>query len=296
MRRLVALLIILIAVAAAAAWALTAPKSLDPATAAAVSLPGDPVAGEIVFHAGGCVSCHATPGQPDTTRLGGGLALKTAFGTFYPPNISPDKHDGIGAWTAPEFATALLLGVSPRGAHLYPAFPYTSYRLMTPKDVRDLFAYLKTLPPVAGRAPPNAVSFPFDIRRAIGFWKLLYMRPFPVPDFAARDEAWRLGWYLVNGPGHCAECHSPRDFLGGIVADERLTGGPSPDGKGKAPSLTAAALKDWNKGDITEALSSGFTPSGDSLGGPMAEVVRNTAQFPASYRDAIAVYLKSDAR
>jgi mono/diheme cytochrome c family protein len=290
------LVLIAAAATAAAAWFATAPKTLDPATAAAVSLPGDAVTGEIVFHAGGCVSCHATPGQADLTRLGGGVALKTAFGTFYPPNISPDKNDGIGAWSAADFATALLEGVSPRGEHLYPAFPYTSYRLMTPKDVRDLFAYLQTLPPVAGRAPPNALSFPFDIRRVIGFWKRLYMRPLPTPVFAEHDEAWRLGWYLVNGPGHCAECHSPRDFLGGIVADKRLTGGPSPDGKGKAPSLAAAALKDWSRADIAEALSSGFTPSGDSLGGPMAEVVRNTAQLPPAYRDAIADYLKSEAR
>jgi mono/diheme cytochrome c family protein len=109
----------------------------------------------------------------------------------------------------------------------------------------------------------------------------------------AAGEAWRLGRYLVLGPGHCAECHSPRDFLGGIIPGQRLAGGPLPDGKGKAPSLTAMGLKDWSKSDIEEALSSGFTPSGDSLGGPMAEVVRNTAQLPASYREAIAEYLKS---
>ena len=115
-------------------------------------------------------------------------------------------------------------------------------------------------------------------------------------DDAGRSAAWRVGRYLVEGPGHCAECHSPRDIFGGIRASARLTGGPLPDGKGKAPPLTAAGLKDWSVADIAEALSSGFTPSGNSLGGPMAAVVRNTAELPPAYREAIAEYLKSDHR
>jgi mono/diheme cytochrome c family protein len=222
------------------------------------------------------------------------LALKTPFGTFFPPNISPDPEDGIGAWKAADFAAALLLGASPRGTHYYPALPYGSYRWMKPTDVRDLFAYLKTLTPVAGRAPPSEIAFPFNIRRALGLWKLWYLRDQPGRDGEGVTNTWTLGRYLVEGPGHCAECHSPRDFLGGIIASRQLTGGALLDGKGKAPDITSAALKDWSKSDIAEALSSGFTPSGDTLGGAMAVVVRNTAQLPNAYREAIAAYLKDE--
>ena len=296
MRRWIGLFALILGAAALAAWRLSAPRTIDADTAAAVSAPGDAAAGKIVFYAGGCDSCHASPGQPDPLRLAGGLALKTPFGSFYPPNISPDAKDGIGAWSAVDFANALLEGVSPSGTHLYPAFPYTSYRRMTSKDVRDLFAYMKTLPPVAGRPPPTSLAFPFDLRRGVGLWKLWYLGPVGNLDSAGKTESWRLGRYLVQGPGHCAECHSPRDILGGIIATKRLTGGPMPDGKGKAPSLMASALADWSKADIAEALSSGFTPGGDSLGGAMAGVVRNTAQLPTSYREAIAEYLKSGAQ
>jgi mono/diheme cytochrome c family protein len=96
-----------------------------------------------------------------------------------------------------------------------------------------------------------------------------------------------------RSPGHCGECHSPRDLLGGIIADRRLTGAPTPDGKAKAPDITAVGLKDWSKADIVEALTSGFTPTGDTLGGPIAEVARNIAELPPAYREAIADYLKS---
>src|SRR5665213_1378297 len=129
-------------------WALTIP-----ATPAAVAEPHSPdlANGREMFYAGGCASCHAVPRQPDHTRLGGGRALKSPFGTFYVPNISSDRRDGIGGWSESNFIAAMRHGVSPAGEHLYPAFPYTSYRNMRESDVRDLFAYLQTLPPVAGR-------------------------------------------------------------------------------------------------------------------------------------------------
>jgi mono/diheme cytochrome c family protein len=277
----------------AAGWFASAPRSLSAIVAQEVDAPGEAAAGRIVFFAAGCDSCHMSPGQSDPLRLGGGREVKTPFGSFYPPNISQDVQDGIGAWSADDFAGALLLGVSPRREHYYPAFPYTSYRRMTPIDVRDLFAFLRTLPAVSGRAPPHALAFPFTIRRGVGLWKRLFLGAAALPDAPGRDAAWKLGRYLVEGPGHCAECHSPRNILGAIVAHRRLTGGPLPDGKGKAPDITAAGLKDWSKADIVEALASGFTPTGDSLGGPMAATVRNTAELPAAYREAIAGYLKS---
>jgi mono/diheme cytochrome c family protein len=283
----------LVTAAAAAAWFVTGPRGVPGEIAAAMSEPGDPEAGKNVFYIAGCESCHMSPGQKDPLRLGGGLELKTPFGSFFPPNISSDLKDGIGGWTAAEFANALMAGVSPRGEHLYPAFPYPSYRRMSVKDVRDLFAFLHTTPPISGRAPSNALKFPFSIRRAVGFWKLLYMPKIDPPLAVDPTDEEALGRYLVNAPGHCAECHSPRDFFGGIIASRRLTGGPLPDGKGKAPNITAEGLKDWSEDDIETALSTGFTPSGDVLGSAMTAVVRCLRQVPEPDLAAIARYLKS---
>ena len=295
MKWLVAL-VVLAAAAAGVGWILTAPKMLDAATLAAVSAPGDARNGELIFHVGGCVSCHIGPGKDDPTKLGGGVELKTPFGSFFPPNISPDRKDGIGQWTAAQFADAVLAGVSPDGAHYFPAFPYPSYRAITPTDVRDLFAYLKTLPPVAGRSPNNTLPFPFNVRRAVGVWKFLNFQMGPLPEVAGKSASWLRGRYLVEGPGHCAECHSPRDMMGGIVTSKRLQGGPAPDGKGKVPDITAAGRKDWKVDDVTSLftpLTLGIKPDGDAIGGPMKEVVGNLAHLSDADRTAIGEYLKS---
>jgi mono/diheme cytochrome c family protein len=246
-----------------------------------------------MFFAGGCDSCHSTPEQPDPLRLGGGLELKTPFGSFYPPNISSDPVDGIGAWREVDLANALLSGVSPDGRHYYPAFPYTSYQRMNPSDVADLIAFLRTLPPVQGRPPGHRLIFPFSVRRALGIWRLLYFDNAGLAPDSNRSAEWNLGRYLVEGPGHCGECHTPRNLLGAMKPSLRLAGAPVLDGKGNAPNLTGANLADWTNADVVEALTSGFTPVGDVLGGGMTSVVRNLAQLPQSDREAIAVYLKS---
>jgi mono/diheme cytochrome c family protein len=275
-------------------WCLSAPRPrFSEAAWQAQVKPGDATAGRRIFFAGGCDSCHATPGQPDPLRLGGGLELKTPFGSFYPPNISMDPVDGVGRWRDVDFANALLSGVSPSREHFYPALPYTSYQRMTPGDVADLIAFLRTLPAVPGRAPPHKLAFPFSIRRGLGLWKLLYFDNSGLKPVAGQTEEWNLGRYLVQGPGHCGECHTPRGILGEMLTDKALTGAPAPDGKGKTASLVDAKFGEWTTADITEALDSGFTPSGDALGGAMAAVVRNTAQLRDSDRDAIAIYLKS---
>src|SRR5437588_5451149 len=162
-RRITIAIVVFILISVAGLWVLTIPKSIS-ASALGPHTP-DPGKGRIVFRAGGCASCHASPQQEDKTRLGGGLALRSPFGTFYAPNISSDPTDGIGAWTEAQFVTALKEGTSPSGEHFYPAFPYTSYRQITIEDSRDLFAYLKTLPAVAGRAPDHELRFPFGFRR-----------------------------------------------------------------------------------------------------------------------------------
>jgi mono/diheme cytochrome c family protein len=282
-------LVVLALIGAGALWLVTAPTPLDPQIARAMDTPGDAKAGEIVFWAGGCASCHAKPDAQ--TQLGGGAALKTPFGLIYPPNISPDPEDGIGKWSAQDFAHAVYDGVDDEGAHLYPAFPYTSYRHMSVADVRDLWAFLRTLPAVKGEAPPPAFGFPFNIRRAVGLWKWLYMPPVTPSQTVAGDVDY--GRYLVLGAGHCGECHTPRDALGGPVPDKALSGAPMPDGKGKAPNITPAGLAKWSQDDIETALSLGITPDGDSLGGAMAEVVRNLGHLPKADITAIARYLKT---
>src|SRR5579871_1407643 len=173
MKRIVLILAVLVAAGAALAWVLSTPKPrYSEAEWQGLGLTSDPVVGRLVFFAGGCESCHKSPSQDDPLRLGGGLELKTPFGSFYPSNISSDQADGIGGWRPVDVANAILAGVSRDGENLYPSFPYPSYQRMTPKDVADLIAFLQTLPAVAGKAPPNDLPFPFSVRRAVGLWKL----------------------------------------------------------------------------------------------------------------------------
>ena len=273
-------------------WWLTTPGSRVVPAPASPAAPNS-AAGLIIFNAGGCSSCHAVPGQPDRTRLGGGLAIPSPFGTFYAPNISPDPVDGIGRWSEAEFVNAVTRGVSPSGAHYFPAFPYTSYAHAKVEDIRDLFAYLKSLAPVAGKARDHDVPFPFNIRRNIGIWKWLFMdaKPF-VPD-PARSIRWNRGAYLVNGLGHCAECHSPRNFLGGIIAAQRFAGGPNPEGEGWVPNITQKGIGEWSEKDVVSFLETGEMPDGDSAGGSMVRVIKNTSQLSGEDRAAIAEYIKS---
>ncbi|HET7802737.1 MAG TPA: cytochrome c [Pseudolabrys sp.] len=271
-------------------WVLSAPAM--PHIALAAYNP-DLANGRTMFLIGGCSSCHAIPKQDDATRLGGGLALPTAFGTFHVPNISSDARDGIGGWSEARFVAAMRYGVSPSGQHLYPAFPYTSYHLMRTEDLRDLFAYLKTLPAISGTVRDHALTFPFSIRRTVGLWKLLFLDDAPFRPDPAQSAQWNRGAYLVNGPGHCAECHSPRNLLGGVIASRRFTGGQSPTGQGGVPDLTQGKLHDWKVEDFAEVLDTGMTPDADRVGGAMVEVVANTRQLSAADRAAIAVYLKS---
>ena len=291
MRRISLGLVLAGAAAFGVYWWLTA-TPLALAVTVAASTP-NLANGQATFNAGGCSSCHAVPGQPDRTRLGGGLAIPSPFGTFYAPNISPDPADGIGRWSEAEFVRAVTQGVSPAGYHYFPAFPYTSYAHAKVEDIRDLFAYLKTLNPVPGRVRDHAVPFPFDIRRNIGIWKWLFMdgKPF-VPD-TARSAGWNRGAYLVNSLGHCAECHSPRNCLGGAIAKQRFAGGPNPEGEGWVPNITQKGIGDWSEKDIAYFLQTGELPEGDAAGGSMARVIKNTSQLSPEDRAAMAEYLKS---
>jgi mono/diheme cytochrome c family protein len=292
LRKFVVLVIVLALIGAAAFWYITAPQRV-PASALAAYTPNLDN-GKTMFLVGGCASCHATPNQEDKTRLGGGLGLKSPFGTFFTPNISPDRKDGIGGWSEADFVTAMWKGTAPDGRHYYPAFPYTSYQRMKLEDVRDLFAYLKTLPPVEGKPRDHDLPFYLKIRRSLGGWNFLFLDGQQFKPDPSKSEEWNRGAYLVNGPGHCVECHSRRNVLGAIIARERFAGGPDPEGgDGWIPNITPAGIGDYSQRDIERILETGDMPDGDSVGGAMTAVVDNISKISVADRAAIALYLKS---
>jgi mono/diheme cytochrome c family protein len=292
LRKLVIAATVLAAVGFGLFWAITMPVKV--AAGALPSHTPDLANGKTMFYAGGCPACHAVPGQEDRTRLGGGLALKSPFGTFYAPNISPDPDDGIGRWSEADFVSALWKGTSPEGRHYFPAFPYTSYQKLALADVRDMFAFLKTLPPVKGRVRNHDVPFPFNVRLLLGGWKFLFLDGQPFTSTPAHSAQQNRGAYLVNAASHCAECHSPRNVLGGIVAAQRFAGGPDVEGEGWVPNITPKGrLADYSDKDLAYLLKTGDTPEGDSVGGSMRAVILNTGQLSDGDRDAMAAYLKS---
>ena len=278
-------------------WLLTAPARLNPGATAALDAPGDAARGEEVFFAAGCAACHAAAGATGEARLalGGGQRFETQFGTFVAPNISQHPQDGIGGWSARDLANAMMRGVSPDGRHYYPAFPYASYARMRVEDVADLHAFMTTLPAVEGRAGENELGFPFTLRRGLGLWKLLYLDPAPAVALENPSEEVARGQYLVEGPGHCGECHTPRDMFGGLDKSRWLAGARAMEGKGTVANITSGegGIGGWSEGDIATLLETGFTPDYDSVGGSMAAVVRNMAELPAADREAIAAYLKA---
>ncbi len=275
-------------------WVLTVPKTHG--ATALLGLSGNADKGALVFAAAGCASCHAAKDAKETDRLilSGGRAFPSDFGTFYAPNISPDTEHGIGTWTLAQFANAVSFGTSPTGKHYYPAFPYSTYQNMELADIADLYAYFQTLPASAEPAKPHAVPFPFNIRRSLGMWKILLMpKGFHLPETGLTEVELR-GRYLVEAMGHCTECHTSRNFLGGLRTDHWLAGGPNSDGKGSIPNITPhkQGIKSWAEIDIVTYLNSGFTPEYDSAGGAMAEVVENMAHLPPEDHKAIAAYLQ----
>ncbi|MGI4954970.1 MAG: c-type cytochrome [Janthinobacterium lividum] len=279
-------------------FTLTAPATwslLHPSRDVADAAPADLARGHALFYAGGCGTCHATPNQADETRLGGGVALTSGFGTFYMPNISPDPADGIGGWTVAAFTRAMREGVSRDGANEYPAFPYTSFQRMTANDLRDLFGFIQTLPPVAGKAPDHALKFPFTMRRGVGLWKLAFLDGEALPPAPGQSPAWLRGRALVEGAAHCAECHSPRNPVGAIEGGRRFAGAPDPEGHGYIPNITPdeTGIGYWSVREIADYLGTGISPVGLTAGGSMAAVVANLATLPAGDRAGMAEYLKS---
>ena len=289
MRRALASVAVLALLGAGVAWWVTAP---DPLSAAEVDgITGDAVRGQVLFAAAGCASCHVAPDseQDGAPLLAGGQRFVTQFGTFVAPNISPSPQ-GIGDWSDPQIINAVMRGVSPEGQHYYPAFPWNAYNKASVQDIADIAAYIRTLPASDTESLPHEIPFPFNIRRAVGGWKLLFEnRDFVIQgDLTPEQER---GRYLVEALGHCGECHTPRNALGGLRTSSWLAGAPDPAGDGQNPNITPAGLQ-WTEEQIVAMLQSGFTPEFDVVGGEMTEVVANTSQLSDDDRRAIAAYLK----
>lgn len=251
--------------------------------------------GEYIFHAAGCASCH-TDIKHKGPPLAGGRALVTPFGTFYSPNITPDREHGIGAWSEADFVKALRQGRAPDGSAYYPAFPYPSYTAMRDDDIRDLWAFLRTQPAVDKPNHEHDLRFPFGWRPLVRIWQFLFLEEGPRPEADAKSAEWRRGAYLVRAVGHCGECHSPRNLLGAIEDARALSGNPDgPDGR-RVPNITPGGkdIRDWSVKAIASYLGTGVTPDGDFVGGAMVEVIENsTSKLTDADRQAIATYLES---
>ena len=294
MRLLGWIVLVVVMIGAGAGLYLLAPVS---GPARDLTLLGDVTRGEYLIRLGGCVTCHTDP-KNKKAQLAGGAGLATPFGTFYPPNITPSQSAGIGGWTLAQFAKAMSDGEGPEG-HLYPAFPYDSYTLMSDQEIADLYAALMARPPNDAPAKAHEVGFPFNIRPAMAAWKRLYFRPQRFVANASQSEVWNRGKYIVFGPGHCVTCHSPRNPLGGLEVGRELAGNPGGGPGGKAPSILKADLEkhDYTEDALARVLTENLTPGFDSLIGAMVEVIADeTSHWTEADKRAVATYLLSGAR
>lgn len=253
---------------------------------------GDAKRGLYLSKAAGCLGCH-TEAKPDAEPYAGGRALQTPFGTFYGPNITPHPQAGIGRWNEENFLRAMRRGVRPDGAHYYPAFPYPSFTQMTDEDLRDLWAYLRTLPQSSRASRAHDLKFLFRWRWLVWGWKLFFFSPGALVPDPRRGATLNRGAYLVNALGHCGECHTPRNFLGGPKKSRHLAGSKLAEGA-SAPNLTPTRLKKSSDADVKDFLLTAMTPEGDVAAESMAEVVRNTtSQLTPQDLDALVAYLRS---
>lgn len=259
---------------------------------ASASAQGDAKRGQYLAKAGGCEACH-TEEKKDAVAFAGGRALKTPFGTLYGPNITPHPQAGTGRWTEADFIRAMRLGVRPDGAHYYPGFPYPSYAKIAEADLRDLWAFLRALAPSRQANRAHDLRFPFRWRFLASIWNWLFFTPALFAPDSKLAPLVNRGAYLVQALGHCGECHTPRNFLGGPKRDRFLAGGKGPDGK-RVPNLTPTRLKKWSDEELKEFLLTGLTPDGDSAAGMMHEIINNsTSQLTPRDLAAVMAYLRS---
>ena len=261
----------------------------------AAAAPADAISrGTYLVRAGGCVSCHTVPGG---TPFAGGRALATPFGTFYSPNITPDRQTGIGGWSDADFLRALHEGVRPDGANYFPVFPYPSFTRITDEDALAIKAYLFSLSPVRQPNRRHDVSFPFSWRFLQNVWKLLFFESGPFRSDPGQTENHNRGAYLVTALAHCGECHTPRNFLGAPNRDRELSGTQDgPDGR-SVPNITpdpATGIGGWERSGLAELLKTRATPDGSEVKGAMREAIQDGLKYlSATDLDAIAEYVLS---
>lgn len=259
---------------------------------ASASAQGDAKRGQYLAKAGGCVGCH-TEEKKDAVAFAGGRALKTPFGTFYGPNITPHPQAGIGRWSEADFIRAMRHGRRPDGANYFPAFPYPSFTKIVDGDLRDLWTYLRSLPPSSRANQAHDLHFPFGWRFLVMIWKWFFFTPGAFAGAEGVPAVVNRGAYLVQALGHCGECHTPRNFLGGPKRDRFLAGGKGPKGK-RVPNLTPTRLKQWSDAELKEFLLTGVTPDLDAADETMAEVIRNTtSQLTPEDLAAVIAYLRA---
>ncbi|MBM3479463.1 MAG: c-type cytochrome [Alphaproteobacteria bacterium] len=253
----------------------------------------DVARGEYLAQAGGCLGCHVEA-RDGAVPFAGGRALKSPFGVFYGPNITPHPEAGIGRWTEADFRRAMREGIRPDGARYFPAFPYVAFTRIGDADLRDLWAYLRSLPPSPQRNRAHDLSFPYNIRLGVALWNFLHFTPGAMPDGKAQGPEAR-GQYLAEALGHCGECHTPRDWTGGLRRDATYAGATM--NGAKVPPIAPERLARWSAGDLSEFLSSGMTPDGDFAGGEMAEVIRNsTGKLTPEDLAALVAHLRAPSR
>jgi len=271
--------------------------SLAPIGAVMAAQSGDPERGAYVFRAAGCLGCHTDPAdQKKKILLSGGRALKTPFGIYYSPNITPDPDTGIGRWTFANFERALRDGKTPSGENYFPVFPFPAYTKMTGADMRDLWAYLRSVPAVKRVNKPHDTKFIFGIRFMVLPWRILYFAPGVMQPDPKKSPEWNRGAYLVDALSHCGECHTPRNFLGGFKSGLYLAGTTEGPGGDPVPNITPdpkTGVGEWSEDDYESLFGLGMLPDGDFIGGEMTEVYENTSKMTDADRRAITVYLKS---
>lgn len=240
---------------------------------------GDADRGFYVARAAGCITCHRAADEGESL-FSGGLPIESRAGTYYVPNITPHAEDGIGGWTFEDFARSLTEGLDPGGKHYFPVYPYPFYTHMSSQDILDLWEAVKSVPPVAGRAPKHKLKLFYRMRGAVGGWKNRFLSPGELAPDESRSEQWNRGRYLAEGPAHCGACHTPRGAMGGRDLSRRYQGGVEKVGS-NGPDITVATLKanGWNEGDLAWSLRSGIMPDGDTYGSSMAEVVHHGTRF-----------------
>ena len=272
-----------------------APAASVPGVASARTLhePALIARGQYLTTVGDCAGCHTAQGG---VRFAGGRVLPTPFGNISVPNITPDRETGLGGWSFEDFWRALHSGKGRHGELLYPAFSYTSYTKVHRDDALAIFAYLQSLPPVHQRDVAPALEFPYSVRRSLLAWRALYFHEGEYNSDPAQSARWNRGAYLVQGLGHCNECHAARSSLGGIASGEHLTGGQIPMQDWFAPDLSTrrnGGLQGWTQQDIVDLLKTGQSAKGAAFG-PMADVVAGSTQhITDGDLRAIAIYLRS---